>query len=146
MTTALLITFDGEICECKYDDNTTVDGLIRNKGVGKIKVLEIYESGNRQYMIYGYKRGTVFNRFDFHHTYPMNDVIVVCCDINGDVIDFDKDEFLNDYCNVDVLDDYLLEDELESSDEYDFSDSFIDNDDGDSWLERILDTDNIFGF
>ena len=102
-----------------------------NSGEGNFKLLEYFNSQNKMYLLYGWEEGTNFNAFDLDSCNAVGDIICHCVDSVGGVSGMPVDVILEDlerYYTPDTLEDYLLEDELEELGDYDYSDSFIEDD------------------
>ena len=99
-----------------------------NRGEGNFKLLEYFDTNNKTYLMYGWEDGSNFNSFDLNSCNATGDIICHCIILDGgmpiDVVLQDLERYYAD----DNLEDYLAEDELEELDNYDFSDSFIEND------------------
>ena len=127
MPIGILIKVTGEVEEMKYNEHNIDFG----------QIIETFETDNVEYVFYSRNTG-LFNRYEFHYTNPRGNVRVLGIDpATTMLIDVDIDTFIRDYETTDLLDDYLLEDELDEKDEYNYDDP---------WLERVIGNDNIFGF
>ena len=95
------------------------------------RCLEIHElKCGDEICIYGKDFGSDFNKYDLQSTVARGSIFITKTDMYGNLKDINETEFLNYYEDSEELDDYIIEDELEiSENEYDYSDGFLIRDD-----------------
>ena len=134
----LLININGKSKDIHYYPNSYDDNLQRFTEIKgrNYDLVEVYDYPDGFYYIYGFRNGndTIINKFDLlFSNFTYGDIIVVNKDKNDNFIDICWRDFINNYYQTDNLSDYILEDELEETEEdtYDYSDSFIASEDND---------------
>jgi hypothetical protein len=145
MTLGILVNQNGSVELVEYDSNNcfnSFDEILVNKGFGEISPIELWETETNIFFIYSWVSGEDFNMFDFTHTNPYGDAIVICINKNTqspidiNIIDF-NDRFESIELNSE--DD---EPEQEGDDSYDYGDNFlIRDDDGIDYEESFSDDD-----
>lgn len=140
----LIIREDGRFDIKNFDNFDDFNDLIIN--FEDYKLLEIHKlENNNEFHIYATTIGTNFNNFDLLSANAIGDILILKLNIRlNHFINIDMEEFLEYYNDGTNLDDYLIEDELEITEDYDFEDGFLvreedgylfDVDDLDSYIE-----------
>ena len=102
----------------KYVDNKEKDFIL----------LEEFEDNNEDvYLVYGYKNGTKFNKWDFLYSNPFGDVIII--KTKGDTENFLNVDipYVYDFYKSEEEIEYIIDEEEEIGD-YDYTDDFLEDD------------------
>ena len=126
------IDINGELHSFRYRDFQSLSIFVEFIGGGRFKLLEDFKVNEKEYLVYGYDRGTNFNQFDLFHKTARGDIIIIANQCNAI-----KQEILDYYNDYEDLDNTIIADELNLSvGSYDWEDSFIEDD-------RDEDTDDV---
>ena len=137
----LRVNQNGEIDVVSYLSGEFMIGRLENKtilkGIGEYVLVEQVEAEeeDRRYLVYVWLGFDVlrFNLFNFAYENPSGDAMVVCIE-NGELVDVDREEFINIYQSDDELEEYLIRDEMEElfgdrDTGYDYGDFVVRSDD-----------------
>ena len=128
MSLALRINVDSSIEEIRIDDIIHTIQTQTAYPYEEYRLLERHEIyGNNWLYIYGMlDLSHPFNRYEFQQFNMTGDVFALIVNTDGEFMDLTEVDFIAFYELQDNLDDFIMEDEMEStSDSYDYEDSFI---------------------
>ena len=134
---SILITRFGEVTEIDINPNEIkLEIYFKNKGVSQCKELNQWEDEDGIIYLYGYTSGRE-SRINKHELPPPVDMnlffgdLLILKKINNKVSNFTKKDYKkfwnNAFGGFENLDDTINDDEEYSDDDYDYSDSFIED-------------------
>ncbi len=131
MTLALRINVDSTIEQIEVENITTTLQTQTAYPQEEYRLLERYEIYDNVWLyIYGMlDLSHPFNRYEFQQFSMTGDVFALLVNVDGEFMDLTEVDFVEFYEHEIDLDDTLIEDEMEStSDSYDYSTDWIEDD------------------